>query len=127
LYHATAILSCRARSWDETAYESNAIIRQRLSAVRVPLIISQELDYDLPFFPFVPYAVLLSSGVAYCEMRRSAVSLSRARAQLQFRQNCSILRELGSAFWSAAETADLGEATLRKLDKASATMPARFR
>lgn len=124
LYHATSMLSRRARSWDGYARESNAFLRQTFSALRVPTIVNNEFRYGLPCFPYIPYALLLSTSVAYCEMRQSKVSLYRVRAQKQFRNNCSILRELGAAFWAAAETADVGDSMFRELEKAFATMSA---
>ena len=41
----------------------------------------------------------------------------RARARSQLVNNCKILKELGEYFWSASMMADMGELTLREIDK----------
>ena len=41
----------------------------------------------------------------------------RARAQVDLTANCRVLENLGKVFWSALVMADMGNLTLRELDK----------
>lgn len=80
-------------------------------------MMGQECGDLVTLFPFVPYSVSLCLSVAYRELRRSKISLSRARARLAFEENCHILDRLGVIFSQAATMADMGRATLAELDR----------
>lgn len=117
MYHAVAILSCRSRSFEEPQRSSTSYIRQSLSAAQIISIVDQEFRDQLSFFPFVPYAVSLSLSVAYREMRHSKIPMYRARARLKLQNICNILQSLGEIFWSASTLGDMGQATIREMDR----------
>lgn len=76
-----------------------------------------EFRDQLVLLPFVPYAISLSLSVNYREMRRSKIPMSRSRAKIAFEANCQILERLGEIFWSAAAMAEMGNLTLKELDR----------
>ena len=117
LYHATAILSCRSSSCDVRLSSSAAQVRQNLSATRLTAMHGDEFRNQVVLLPFVPYAISLSLSVAYREMRRSKVPMYRARAQNDVKANCRSLDQLGEIFWTARIMAQMGNATLRELDR----------
>lgn len=117
LYHATAILSCRSSSCDIRLGSSAAQIRQNLSATRLTTMRGDEFRNQVVLLPFVPYAISLSLSVAYREMRRSKVPMYRARAQNDVKANCRSLDQLGEVFWTAKIMAQMGNATLKELDR----------
>lgn len=117
LYHAVAILSCRARSSHEAPRSTASSVRQSLSATRVTSVVGQEFNNQLSMLPIIPYAVSLSLSVAYRELRNSKIPMYRSRARALLQKNCSLLRELGGTFWSAEAMARLGEKTLKEMDR----------
>jgi hypothetical protein len=93
-------------------------IRESLSADRINLIIADEFYHRIPLLPVVPYALSLSLGVAYRELRRSKVPMYRTRAKAALRTNCTLLGELGDLFWSAGVMARMGEQVLEEMERA---------
>lgn len=122
MYYAVAILSCRSRSFEEPQRSSTSYIRQSLSAAQIISIVDQEFRDQLSFFPFVPYAISLSLSVAYREMRHSKIPMYRARARLKLQNICNILQRLGEIFWSASTLGDMGQATIREMDRVYSTV-----
>lgn len=43
--------------------------------------------------------------------------MSRSRAKIAFEANCRILERLGETYWSAAAMAEMGNLTLKELDR----------
>jgi hypothetical protein len=80
-------------------------------------MVGQEFRGQLSLIPVVPYAVSLSLSVAYRELRHSKVPMYRARARSQLQANCVLLQELGEIFWSASAMAEMGEQTVREMDR----------
>ncbi|KAJ9660429.1 hypothetical protein H2198_002547 [Neophaeococcomyces mojaviensis] len=118
LYHAVAILSCRSRPDEPKNYgPPSARIRQAFSTDKVTAMAGHEFRDQLVLLPFVPYAISLSLSVNYREMRRSKIPMSRSRAKIAFEANCQILERLGEIFWSAAAMAEMGNLTLKELDR----------
>jgi hypothetical protein len=122
MYHAVAILSCRSRSFEEPQRSSTSYIRQSLSAAEITSIVDQEFRDQLSLFPFVPCAVSLSLSVAYREMRHSKIPMYRARARLKLQNICDLLQSLGQIFWSASMLGDMGQATIREMDRVYSTV-----
>jgi hypothetical protein len=122
MYHAVAILSCRSRSFEEPQRSSTSYIRQSLSAAQITSIVDQEFRDQLSLFPFVPYAVSLSLSVAYREMRHSKIPIYRARARFKLQNICDVLQRLGGIFWSASMLGDMGQATIREMDRVYSTV-----
>ncbi|EXJ73418.1 uncharacterized protein A1O5_03178 [Cladophialophora psammophila CBS 110553] len=123
LYHAVAILSFRPRPGDNGAFGPTAPrTRQILSAERATAMVGHEFRDQLVLLPFVPYAVSLSLSVNYRELRRSKIPMYRSRARNALEMNCRILETLGEIFWSAAVMADMGNVTLKELDRVYANV-----
>jgi Fungal specific transcription factor domain len=117
LYHAIAILSCRAKFPSEPHFSSTSYLRQNHSATQITSIVGDSSRKHLSWFPFVPYAVSLSLSVAYREMRHSRIPMYRARARSAMIRNCDILQDIEDVSWSASMMAEMGKATLKEMDR----------
>lgn len=114
LYHAISILSCRSQSFRSLPESST---RQRLSAVSIKAMASDDFLGSLVLLPVVPYALLLSLRVSYWELRTSKVPMLVARARKDLLLYCQMLRDLGEIFWSVIPLADRAEKAVREVEK----------
>ncbi|KAL4998102.1 hypothetical protein BDV10DRAFT_76269 [Aspergillus recurvatus] len=114
-YHAISILSCRYRSSQRFSGSRPSHTRQGLAAVRINSLVGSECAQGMPPLPVIPYAVSLSMGVSYQELRSSKLITHFNRARASLETCCSILEELVS--WCSAEAmARLGRKALRQID-----------
>lgn len=125
-YHAIAMLSHRMQAAEETSRSSAPFVRQSLSAARVTAIVGEEFVEQLSLLPVVPYAVSLSLGVAYRELRYSKIPMYQARARTQLQANSKILRQLGQVFPSASAMAIMAEHLLGEMDRVATASTGRF-
>ncbi|KAJ6140430.1 hypothetical protein N7470_010435 [Penicillium chermesinum] len=95
-YHSVAILSCRHKPNDSLDNTRISSARQGLAAVRVHSIVASEGTGDLPPLPIVPYAVALSMGVAYRQLRSSKLITHSKRAKASLEACCTLLESLSS-------------------------------
>ncbi|KAL4746779.1 hypothetical protein BDW72DRAFT_184181 [Aspergillus terricola var. indicus] len=114
-YHAISILSCRYRSSQQISGSRPSYTRQGLAAVRINSLVASECAQGLPPLPVIPYAVSLSMGVSYQELRSSKLITHFNRARASLEACCNMLEELVS--WCSAEAmARLGRKALRQID-----------
>ncbi|KAL4974536.1 hypothetical protein BDW66DRAFT_87108 [Aspergillus desertorum] len=114
-YHAISILSCRYRSFQRPSGSRLSHTRQGLAAVRINSLVDSECAQGMPPLPVIPYAVSLSMGVSYQELRSSKLITQFNRARASLETCCGILEELVS--WCSAEAmARLGRKALRQID-----------
>lgn len=85
-------------------------------------MVGNECYKQLVLLPFVPYAVSLSLSVVYRDLRHSKIPMHRARSRKALEANCRILESLGEIFWSAAAMANMGNLTLKELDRVYSTV-----
>lgn len=114
-YHCVAILSCRyklSESLDGTRVSS---IRQGLAAVRIYSIVAVECGNSLPPHPVVPYAISLSMGVSYRQLRSSKLITHLNRAKASLEACCSLLEDLSPQWYSAEAMARLGRKALHQV------------
>ncbi|KAJ5101483.1 hypothetical protein NUU61_003705 [Penicillium alfredii] len=114
-YHSVAILSCRHKlveSFDTTKLSS---IRQGLAAVRIHSIVASECA-DLAPLPLVPYAVALSMGVSYRQLRSSKLITHIDRAKASLEACCALLEGLSCYWYSAEAMARLGRKALHQIE-----------
>lgn len=116
LYHAIAILSCRAPS--ATRSPAQVTPRESLSSLSITAIIAESCD-GLPHLTFVPYAASLALRTTYRELRASSVPMVRARLFRQMRENCGMLRGFGDMYRPASAMAGLVDRFTREIDRAS--------
>ncbi|KAJ5668786.1 hypothetical protein N7462_009856 [Penicillium macrosclerotiorum] len=115
-YHCVAILSCRyklAESFDGSKVSS---IRQGLAAVRICSIVASECVNNLPPLPIVPYAISLSMGVSYRQLRSSKLITHFDRARGSLEACCAMLEDLGPRWYSAEAMARLGRKALQHIN-----------
>ncbi|KAJ5214807.1 hypothetical protein N7468_010486 [Penicillium chermesinum] len=120
-YHSVAILSCRHKPNDSLDNTRISSIRQGLAAVRVHSIVASEGTGDLPPLPIVPYAVALSMGVAYRQLRSSKLITHSKRAKASLEACCTLLESLSSQWYSAEAMARLGRKALQQTERDQAT------
>ncbi|KAL4987499.1 hypothetical protein BDW68DRAFT_197399 [Aspergillus falconensis] len=114
-YHAISILSCRYRSSQRSSGSRPSHTRQGLAAVRINSLVASECAQGMPPLPVIPYAVSLSMGVSYQELRSSNLITHFNRARASLETCCNILEELVS--WCSAEAmARLGRKALRQIN-----------
>ncbi|KAL6235406.1 hypothetical protein BDW75DRAFT_209761 [Aspergillus navahoensis] len=114
-YHAISILSCRHRSFQHPSGSRPSHIRQGLAAVRINSLVASECAQGMPPLPIIPYAVSLSMGISYQELRSSKLITHFNRARASLETCCGILEELVP--WCSAEAmARLGRKALRQID-----------
>ncbi|KAJ5815314.1 hypothetical protein N7474_007091 [Penicillium riverlandense] len=112
-YHAVAILSCRHKVSEHLDSSKLSSVRQGLAAVRIHSIVASECADELPPLPLVPYAITLSMGVSYRQLRSSKLITHLDRAKGSLEASCSLLEAL-SVYWYWAEAmARLGRKALR--------------
>ncbi|KAL4737387.1 hypothetical protein BDV11DRAFT_216724 [Aspergillus similis] len=119
-YHAISILSCRYRSCQHLSGSRPSHTRQGLAAVRINSLVASECAQGMPPLPVIPYAVSLSMGVSYQELRSSKLITHFNRARASLEACCNMLEELVS--WCSAEAmARLGRKALRQIDGISSS------
>ncbi|KAJ5121206.1 Uracil-DNA glycosylase [Penicillium bovifimosum] len=114
-YHSVAILSCRSRHTEDIDSTRLSSVRQGLAAIRIHALVASECTEDLPPLPIVPYAITLSMGVSYRQLRSSRLitHINRAKASLEA---CRSLLENLSPYWYSAEgMARLGQRALDQI------------
>ncbi|KAJ5721133.1 uncharacterized protein N7483_009067 [Penicillium malachiteum] len=122
-YHCVAILSCRDKLTEGHDGTKLSSIRQGLAAVRIQSIVASECSGQLPPLPIVPYAIALSMGVSYRQLRFSKLITHSNRAKASLEVCCSLLEDL-SPQWSSAEAmARLGQKALQQFDQGSRQGP----
>ncbi|THC95496.1 hypothetical protein EYZ11_005011 [Aspergillus tanneri] len=114
-YHAVAILSCRYKLPDRPDSSKPSHIRQGLAAIRIYSIIANECRDVLPPLPIVPYALALSMGVSYQQLRSSKLITHFDRAKASLEACCSLLEEVGFYWYSAEAMARLGQKALHQI------------
>lgn len=100
-YHATAILSCRGKSTEDSTAQTMRNTRQASSAMQVIAVMEDHSVTGLVPLPFVPYAISLACAAACRELRLSRVVTQQHRAARRLQQCCQHLRRFGDAYWSA--------------------------
>jgi hypothetical protein len=112
------MLSCRTTTAEYgNTSQTTAHIRRALSVEQLKAILAHGISDHFVLLPFVPYSVGVSLSVAYRELRRSKIGLHRDRARDTLKENCRVLEKLGEIFWSAAIMAEMGNKTLKELDR----------
>ncbi|CAL5874914.1 uncharacterized protein PFLUO_LOCUS9216 [Penicillium psychrofluorescens] len=115
-YHAVAILSCRHKVAEHLDSSKLSSVRQGLAAVRIHSIVASECADELPPLPLVPYAIALSMGVSYRQLRSSKLITHIDRAKGSLEASCSLLEAL-SLYWSWAEAmARLGRKAVHQIE-----------
>lgn len=115
-YHCVAILSCRQKVAESLNGTKVSSIRQGLAAVRIHSIVASECADRLPPHPIVPYAISLSMGVSYRQLRSSKLITHFDRAKASLEACCSLLEDLSSQWYSAEAMARLGRKALQQVD-----------
>ncbi|KAL4950063.1 hypothetical protein BDW69DRAFT_202399 [Aspergillus filifer] len=115
-YHAISILSCRYRPSQRPSGSRPSYTRQGLAAVRINLLVGSECARGLPPLPIVPYAVSLSMGVSYQQLRTSKLITHFNRAKASLESCCDLLQALGTYWYSAEAMARLGRKAMRQID-----------
>jgi len=115
-YHAVAILSCRHKVAEHLDSSKLSSVRQGLAAVRIHSIVASEYAEELAPLPVVPYAIALSMGVSYRQLRSSKLITHIDRAKGSLEASCSLLEAL-SVYWSWAEAmARLGRKAVHQIE-----------
>ncbi|KAJ5894445.1 transcriptional regulator family: Fungal Specific TF [Penicillium taxi] len=115
-YQSVAILSCRRELTDHSDGTKISSIRQGLAAIRIQSIVASECSGDLPPLPIVAYAISLSMGVSYRQLRSSKLITHFNRAKTSLEECCSLLEELSSPWYAAEAMARLGRKALQQID-----------
>ncbi|KAJ5355363.1 uncharacterized protein N7496_012575 [Penicillium cataractarum] len=115
-YHCVAILSCRYKLTETLDNTKLSSIRQGLAAIRIHSIIASECAGDLPPLPIVPYALSLSMGVSYRQLRSSRLITHFDRAKASLEASCALLEDLSAEWYSAEAMARLGRKALLQID-----------
>lgn len=84
--------------------------------MRIHSIVVSECAGNLPPHPIVPYAISLSMGVSYRQLRSSRLITHYDRAKASLEACCSLLEDLGSQWYSAEAMARLGRKALQQID-----------
>ncbi|KAL4917445.1 hypothetical protein BDW62DRAFT_84093 [Aspergillus aurantiobrunneus] len=116
-YHAISILSCRYRPFHRAGGSRPSYTRQCLAAVRINSLVAFECAQGLPPLPIVSYAVSLSMGVSYQQIRTSKLITHFERAKSSLEACCVLLEELGVYWYSAEAMARLGRKALHQIDE----------
>ncbi|KAJ6113747.1 hypothetical protein N7523_007064 [Penicillium sp. IBT 18751x] len=114
-YHCVAILSCRYKLTEGLDSSRVSSIRQGLAAIRIHSIVASECRSKLPPFPIVPYAITLSMGVSYRQLRSSKLVTHFDRAKASLEACCSLLDDLSPQWISAEAMARLGRKALQQI------------
>lgn len=115
-YHCVAILSCRYKLTESLDGTRISSIRQGLAAVRIYSIVAVECDNQLPPHPIVPYAISLSMGVSYRQLRSSKLITHFNRAKASLEACCFLLEKMSPQWYSAEAMARLGRKALHQMD-----------
>ncbi|KAJ5097548.1 transcriptional regulator family: Fungal Specific TF, partial [Penicillium angulare] len=115
-YHCVAILSCRHKLTETLDSTKASTIRQGLAAIRIHSIVASECAGKLPPLPIVPYAIALSMGVSYRQLRSSKLITHFNRAKASLEACCSLLEELSPQWYSAEAMARLGQRALQHVN-----------
>ena len=115
-YHAVGILSSRPKLSERTDRLEPSSVRQGLAAVRICSIVASECSQGLPPLPIVPYALSLSMGVSYQQLRSSKLVTHFDRAKNSLEACCSLLEGLGVYWYSAEAMARLGRKALHHIE-----------
>ncbi|KAA8650010.1 transcription factor domain-containing protein [Aspergillus tanneri] len=78
-------------------------------------IIGDNVQQDLDFATLVPYALALSMGVSYQQLRSSKLITHFDRAKASLEACCSLLEEVGFYWYSAEAMARLGQKALHQI------------
>lgn len=93
--------------------------------MRIHSIVASECADSLPPLPIVPYAIALSMGVSYRQLRSSKLITHFDRAKASLEACCSLLENLSPRWYSAEAMARLGRKALQEIDREhSLTQPA---
>ncbi|KAJ5150955.1 uncharacterized protein N7482_010207 [Penicillium canariense] len=123
-YHCAAILSCRYKLTETLDSTKVSSIRQGLAAVRIHSIVGTECAGSLPPLPIVPYAISLSMGVSYRQLRSSKLITHFDRAKASLEASCALLEGLGAEWYSAEAMARLGRKALQQIEHEHPRQPA---
>jgi len=115
-YHCVAILSCRYKLTDNLDGTRISSIRQGLAAIRIYSIVAVECENNLPPHPIVPYAISLSMGVSYRQLRSSKLITHSNRAKASLEACCSLLEKMSPQWYSAEAMARLGRRALHQIE-----------
>lgn len=127
-YHAVGILSCRHKPPSDRPGASHpSYIRQNLAAIRIYSIAAIECSQVLPPLPIVPYALALSMGVSYQQLRASKLITHFDRAKASLEACCSQLEDIGNRWYSAEAMARLGRKALHQSQEVRPEHPQRSR
>lgn len=77
---------------------------------------ASECADNLPPLPIVPYAISLSMGVSYRQLRSSKLITHFDRAKASLEACCSLLENLSPQWYSAEAMARLGRKALQQID-----------
>lgn len=116
-YHSVAILSHRSTlsSTPDTNTKFSSI-RQGLAAIRIHSIVATECAGNLlPPLPIVAYAISLSMGVSYRQLRSSRLITHFDRARTSLEACCVLLEGMGGEWFSAEAMARLGRRALGQI------------
>lgn len=91
-------------------------IRQGLAAIRIYSIVAEECENNLPPHPIVPYAISLSMGVSYRQLRSSKLITHSNRAKASLVACCSLLEKISLQWYSAEAMARLGRRALYQIE-----------
>lgn len=111
-----AILTCRYKLGEALNSTEVSAIRQGLAAVRIHTIVALECVGQLPPLPTVPYAIALSMGVSYRQLRSSRLITHFDRAKASLEANCTVLEDLSPHWYSAEAMARLGRKALQQVE-----------
>lgn len=123
-YHSVAILSCRYKLTEGLDSSKVSSIRQGLAAIRIHSIVASECAGNLPPLPIVPYAITLSMGVFYRQLRSSKLVTHFDRAKASLEACCALLEDLSPQWYSAEAMARLGQKALHQIDYENQRNPA---
>lgn len=84
--------------------------------MRINSIMASERVHRLPPLPIVPYAVALSMGVSYRQLRSSKLITHLDRAKASLEACCSLLEDLSPQWYSAEAMARLGRKALQQVE-----------
>lgn len=84
--------------------------------MRIHSIVASECADSLPPHPIVPYAISLSMGVSYRQLRSSKLITHIDRAKASLEACCFLLEGLSSQWYSAEAMARLGRKALQHID-----------
>lgn len=84
--------------------------------MRIHSIVASECAGSLPPLPIVPYAIALSMGVSYRQLRSSKLITHFDRAKASLEACCTLLEDLSPQWYSAEAMARLGQKALQQID-----------